>query len=59
MKLIYQRHVMAAQAAGACGEPRGAGHGGSRGKRQEAGRESEEPSLGLLSGRLFATLAHD
>lgn len=50
---------MAAQAAGACGEPRGAGHGGSRGKRQEAGRESEEPSLGLLSGRLFATLAHD
>lgn len=59
MKFIYQRHVMAAQAAGACGEPRAVGESGNGGKRQKAGRQSEEASPGQLPGRLFATLAHD
>ena len=59
MKLIYQRHVTAAQAAGACGETRGTGESGSGGKRQEAGKESEELSPGHLPGRLFTTFAGD
>lgn len=46
---------MAAQAAGVYGSPWVLGRVGAKAQ----GRDSEEPGLGLLSGMLFATLAHD
>lgn len=47
---------MAVQAEGCAGAP---GCGAEWEPRHKAGRDSEEPSPGLLSGTLFATLAHD